>query len=184
VSYTVRQVWRREHGLYALFGLIAVVLAGRIVIVNKTLVASELFALLLCLPMTVILVSLPERRGALLLAVILATTVILAGLEPFEFMDHAKEFSWMPFKNSLSGNVELNYSVLLEKSFWYSSLVWLLTRHGSSVWSAAFSTATLLGGIELAQRWLPGRVAETTDPLLAMVAGVLVFLAGGDRGEH
>ena len=74
--------------------------------------------------------------------------------------------------------------MLLEKSFWYSSLRWLLTRHGFSVRSAACSTATLLGGIELAQLWLPGRVAETTDPLLAIVAGVLLFLAGGGSGEH
>jgi VanZ family protein len=87
-------------------------------------------------------------------------------------------FSWVPFKNSLSDSLEVNYSVLLEKCFWYFSLVWLLTRRGRGVAGAAFITAALLAAIEVAQLWLPGRSAEITDPLLAVIAGLLLAILG------
>jgi VanZ family protein len=39
-------------------------------------------------------------------------------------------------------------------------------------------TAGLLALIELAQVWIPGRSAEITDPLLALVGGVLLAILG------
>ncbi len=176
VGYTVRQLWQREYALLALFVIIVIVLAGRIVIVGKVLVAPELLALLLCLPLAALFVAIPDRQRATLLIVLLAATIVLQGLKPFEFLGQAQQFSWVPFKSSLSNGLEVNYSELLEKCFWYFSLVWLLTRRGLGVAGAAFATAALLGVIELVQLWLPGRSAEITDPLLAIVAGVLLAL--------
>jgi hypothetical protein len=40
------------------------------------------------------------------------------------------------------------------------------------------ATAALLAVIEFVQRWLPERSADITDPLMALVAGVLVGLLG------
>jgi VanZ family protein len=149
-----------------------------VMIVGKVLVPSEILALLVCMPLAALFVSIPDRQRATLLIVLLAATIVLQGLKPFQVVMEPQSFSWVPFKNSLSDSLEVNYSVLLEKCFWYFSLVWLLTRRGLGVAAAAFATAALLTAIEVVQLWLPGRSAEITDPLLAFIAGLLLALFG------
>jgi VanZ family protein len=183
VGYTVRQLWRREYAVFALLAIVGIVLAGRIVVVGKVLVPSELLALVICIPLAALIVASPDRRRTALLGALLAATIVLQGLSPFELLAQPQQFSWVPFKNSLSDSLEVNYSVLLEKCFWYLALVWLLARRGWGALGAAVSTALLLGAIELAQLWLPGRSAEVTDPLLALIMGVLLALLGDRPAE-
>lgn len=178
VGIAVRQLWRREYAIYALAAIATVVLIGRVVVVGKTLSASEVAALVSCIPAAAILIVMPERRRALVLAVLLFVVIALAGLRPFDFTTEAQSFSWVPFKNSLNDNLEVNYSVLLEKCFWYFSLIWLLTRRGTGVALATLITAALLAAIEFAQVWIAGRSAEITDPLLALAGGVLLAILG------
>jgi hypothetical protein len=56
---------------------------------------------------------------------------------------------------------------LLQKFFWYGSAVWLLRAAGWRLARAVIVLAVLLGAIEVIQIYLPRRVAEITDPLLA-----------------
>ncbi len=183
VGYAVRQVWRREYAVYALVVLAALVLAGRVVVVGKTLTASEVTALVACIPLAALLVVLPDRRRALLLAAMLAVVILITGLKPFTLTSQPHNFSWVPFMNSLNDNLEVNYSVLLEKCFWYFALIWLLARRGTNVALAAFLVAALLALIEFAQIWIPGRSAEITDPLLALVGGVLLAILGAHGAQ-
>ncbi|HEX6244048.1 MAG TPA: VanZ family protein, partial [Polyangiales bacterium] len=178
VGYAVRQVWRREYAVYALVALAALVLAGRVVVVGKTLTASEVTALVACVPLAALLVVLPDRRRALLLSVMLAVVILITGLKPFALSAQPHNFSWVPFMNSLNDNLEVNYSILLEKCFWYFALIWLLARRGTSVLASALLVATLLALLEFVQIWIPGRSAESTDPLLALVGGVLLAILG------
>jgi VanZ family protein len=177
VSYAVRQIWQRGHAVYALLGIVSIVLAGRVVIVGKSLVASEVAALALCFPVAARLHTGQGRRGTLILTVLLMWTILLQGLAPFEFSAHAQPFSWIPFANALGESTEANYSALLEKCFWYSSLVWLLTVCGMRIGGAVLATASLVAAIELVQVWVPGRTADITDPLLAIAAGGILALA-------
>jgi VanZ family protein len=64
--------------------------------------------------------------------------------------------------------------VLLEKSFWYTCVVWLGARAGLGLVRATFACAMLLGAIEVAQVFIPGRTPETTDPVLALLLGGLL----------
>ena len=178
VGYAVRQVWRREYAVYALVALAGLVLAGRVVVVGKTLTASEVTALVACVPLAALLVVLPDRRRALLLSVMLAVVILISGLKPFALASQPHNFSWVPFMNSLNDNLEVNYSVLLEKCFWYFALIWLLARRGTSVLVSALLVASLLAALEFVQIWIPGRSAEITDPLLALVGGVLLAILG------
>jgi hypothetical protein len=82
----------------------------------------------------------------------------------------------MPFRSSLRGGLETNYSALLEKAFWYGSLVWLLARGGWSLLASTVGTAALVAAIEIVQMWLPGRSADITDVLLVLAAGFLLAL--------
>jgi hypothetical protein len=69
--------------------------------------------------------------------------------------------------------------VVAGKFFLYGSSVWMLREAGVPLWGSAGMVALLLSAGEATQRYLPGRVAESTDPLLALLAGWLV--AGTER---
>jgi VanZ family protein len=176
VAYAVRLLTRREYALAATLGLVGIVLFGRLVVVGKTLNVSEIAALAALVPLAAILVALRDPRRVTVLATLLAVAIVVQGVAPFELASQARGFSWMPFRSSLGGSIELNYSVLLEKCFWYFSLVWLLARRGFSAAAAALGTATLVAMIEVVQMWLPGRSADVTDPLLALAAGLLLAI--------
>ncbi len=175
-GYAVRQVWRREWAIPAFVSLVALTLVGRIVIAGKTLVMPELLGLTVAVGAGAFLIMIPDRRRCAILAALLAVVILLEGLKPFDFLDTPNSFSWVPFKSSLSDSLEINYWILLEKCFWYFSLVWLLARRGVAIAGAAIATAALLAVIEIVQLWLPERSAEITDPLMALAAGVLVAL--------
>jgi VanZ family protein len=177
-GYAIRRLWRREYAMHALSAVVLIVLLGRVVIVGKVLVASELLALVLAVPAAAVLVAIQDRRRATLLAVLLASVIVMQGLKPFTFLSAPHAFSWVPFMSSLSDSLEVNYSVLLEKCFWYFSLVWLLTRSATRLPLATIMVVALLALIEVGQLWLPERSAEITDPLLACVAGILLALLG------
>jgi VanZ family protein len=176
VGYAVRCLWRREYAMNAFLAIVFIVLLGRIVVVGKVLVAPEILALVISIPMAAIMVALSDQRRAGLLALLLASVILLQGLKPFEILAQPHSFSWVPFMNSLSDSLEVNYSILLEKCFWYFSLVWLLTRQGMGILLATGLTTLLIALIEVAQLWLPERSAEITDPLLAFGAGIIVAL--------
>jgi VanZ family protein len=176
VGYAVRLLIRREYALLAMLVIVGIVLCGRVVVVGKTLSVAELVALAVCMPLAAFLIPLRERRRGALLAALLTAAIVVQGIAPFEFLSYAQGFSWMPFRSSLGGSIELNYSVLLEKCFWYLSLIWLLMRCGFRASAAAVATASLVAAIEFVQMWLPGRSADVTDPLLALAVGLLLAM--------
>jgi VanZ family protein len=65
----------------------------------------------------------------------------------------------------------------LRKCFWYGSAIWLLRATGWRLARAAVALALLLGAIEVIQIHLPGRVAEITDPLLALILAATLGLS-------
>jgi VanZ family protein len=70
------------------------------------------------------------------------------------------------------------------KCFWYGSAVWLLRLAGWRLARAAVAVALLLGTIEVVQIHLPGRVAEITDPLLALILAVILGLSESKQDGH
>jgi VanZ family protein len=154
----------------------AVVVAGRLVIVDKVLSAAELIALPLCIPLAALLARFADARRAATLAAAAVAVVALQGVAPLAWSSTATPFSWLPFRNSITGNLELGYTVLFEKAFWYCALIWLGTRAGLTLRAATFTTVLLLTAIEIAQQWLPGRSPEITDPLLALGLAVLLHV--------
>jgi glycopeptide antibiotics resistance protein len=173
VGFAVQKLWRRDSALYALAALVAMVMVGRIMVVGKTLSASEAVALAACIPITTLVAPLAAARRATLVAALLGLVILIAGLSPF-VLGAPHSFSWVPFMGSLSNNLELNTSALLEKTFWCFALIWLMTQCGAGIVAATIVTAVLLALIEVLQIWIPGRSAEITDPLLAVGSGAML----------
>jgi VanZ family protein len=177
VGYAVRLLTRREYALHATLAIVAIVLLGRVVVVGKTMSASEVAALAVCMFVAPLLIAMPERRRVTGLSMLVVVAIVAQGVP------QPQAFSWMPFRSSIRGSIEANYSALFEKSFWYFSLIWLLTRGGWRVGVAAFATASLLAAVEVAQMWMPGRTPDVTDSLIALVAGLLLAMPRERSGQ-
>lgn len=173
-DHALRRCVRGANPWLALALAAGLVIAGRVVIVDKALSLAELIALPLCVPLAAVLARLEDGRRATALAAATVTVVVLQGLEPFTWSPAPTAFGWLPFRNSITGNLELGYTVLFEKAFWYTALIWLGTRAGWSFKAATGTVVLLLTAIEVTQQWLPGRSPEVTDPLLAVAFAVLL----------
>lgn len=180
IAHAVRRIWRPQYALIVLVALAAGTQLGRILIVGKTVNPAEVVALVAMFLLLPLMRRLTTARRLLVLSFALAAIVVVQGLEPWQFDASAHSFSWVPFKNSLSDSLEVNVSVLLEKCFWYASLVWLLAQRSGALVVSGVVVTLLVGALEFVQIWLPGRSAEITDPLIVIAAAGLIGLFSDD----
>jgi VanZ family protein len=180
IAHAVRRIWRPEYALLALVALAAGTQLGRVLVVGKTVNPAELVALAAMFLLLPLMRRMTTARRLLVLSLALAAIVVVQGLEPWQLDATAHNFSWVPFKNSLSDSLEVNVSVLLEKCFWYSSLVWLLAQRSGALVASGVAVALLVAALEFVQMWLPGRSAEITDPLIVVAAAGLIGLLSDD----
>jgi VanZ family protein len=80
----------------------------------------------------------------------------------------------MPFAGFLEFDHQSAVRIVAAKFFLYGAAVWTLRETGLALWGSAGVVTLLLALGEAAQRYLPGRVPESTDPLLALFAAVLM----------
>jgi len=116
-----------------------------------------------------------QKRTAVVTG-LMVSLLILSGLVPFQWSSAANPFSWIPFHGFLEADREFGVLIFLRKCFWYGSAVWLLRASGWRLARAAVAVALLLGAIEVIQIHLPGRVAEITDPMLALILAPILGL--------
>lgn len=110
-----------------------------------------------------------HSRRSQLLAVLFTGLVLFRGLAPFHLAPTPAAFSWVPFRSSFLSDRGPALTVMFGKIFTYGTLVWLIRDSGWRMRYAATAVAAILAMIEIVQMYLPGRVAEITDPLLALI---------------
>lgn len=120
----------------------------------------------------------PLEAGAFL------AVIVLRGLAPFHWSEAAQNFTWIPFAGFLASPWQLALLTLIEKGFYYGTATWLLRRAGMPVVAATALVAAVLAGIEFAQIRLPGRTAEITDPVLAILLGIGVASLSLETGKR
>jgi VanZ family protein len=98
--------------------------------------------------------------------------LIVRGLAPFHFVPQPHYFTWTPFGGFLNMDWQQGMIVILEKLFYYGAAIWLLRAAGLRLAFATAIVAAVLMAIEIAQIWIPGRTAELTDPILAILIGI------------
>jgi hypothetical protein len=109
------------------------------------------------------------KRIATMLAILLSISIVFQGLAPFDPRPVIATFNWLPFHGFFGGSMYHNTLALLQKTFLYSSLVFLLRELGLSWLKAALLTGFLLFLIEAAQIYFGGHTPEITDPLLVIL---------------
>jgi VanZ family protein len=110
-----------------------------------------------------------NARSDLDLAALSVAMLLFYGLAPFHFLPHRQTFSWIPFRALFSTEWESGFAVFLRKSFSYGGAMWLLMDAGIPLAAAAGGVASILAFVEIVQIYLPGHVAESTDPLQALI---------------
>lgn len=178
VAQAARIAWRGGAPL-VVAGLVAAVLAAQVLVVGRVLRGPEVVGLAAAALAAPALARLPERTTGSILAALAVAVIVLEGLEPFVITMNATPFNWVPFGGALGDSLETNLAAMLEKAFLYGALLWTLGLAGIAPLPSLFLVVPLLGAIELSQRWLPGRSAEITDPLVAVGLAVLLHLARG-----
>lgn len=177
VNQAVAALVSRPRRLETLLLLMAAVLIGRLLVASQTFVPAELLALLLLLPMVVLMHRLRPRprRAAMVLAVV--ALLIIEELAPFDFSNQVARFDFWPFLAFVDSGWDLaavDWVQLFGKLFLYGALLWVIREWGASTDFAFGVMLTIASVIEVLQIWLPGEAASITDPLLALMIG-LVF---------
>jgi VanZ family protein len=150
------------------------VVPARLLIVSRSLSWSDIAGAAAALAAWLWLPRLYVRRAAPFL---LTSALVLGELAPFHF-GSARPFNWVPFRGFILASWQSSFVVLFRKSFWYGSVIWLWRAAGFRLAQIVFAVAAALLALEGAQIWLPGRVPEITDAVLAMLMGCLLFLVG------
>ncbi|HYO80489.1 MAG TPA: VanZ family protein [Bryobacteraceae bacterium] len=102
--------------------------------------------------------------------------LLLSGFAPFEFSATPNVFTWRPFGEALAADW-LNSTAVTSGKFFISgaAIVSLMASGWRLTWAtgmvAAVSCIT-----EVAQVWLVDRSPATTDPVIAVIAGVVLHL--------
>lgn len=164
---------RRGWLLFPLF--IAAVLAAKVTIVGKTLSAAEIAGAAIAFAAWLLLaVSLGARMRVTLIVLLFSAYIIAERLAPFQFAADGRVFGWIPFRSFLYGALELNILSFLEKAFLYGAVIWLLDKSGLRLGVSTILVAIVLFATSLAETHLPGRSAEITDALMALLIGAII----------
>ncbi|HJU19557.1 MAG TPA: VanZ family protein [Stellaceae bacterium] len=172
-SYLVSAVMPNDAKAAPLF--CAFVLFGKIVIVGLVLTVPELLGAALA-----VVCSLPflkYRRGAAAVAAAaLLALIMVLRLEPFKFHAAAAAFGWIPFKSLIRGSYAVNLQVFAEKFFLYGSCIWILCKAGLRLRYATLVVASLLLVTSYVEIYLPGRSAEVTDAVMAVLTAAIIAI--------
>ena len=105
----------------------------------------------------------------------LAVAILLRELSPFHFASTAAGFQWIPFWATFDSERQSALVILARKAFDYGMMGWLLRARGISWVTAGVGVSVGLFVLEWVQRWLPGRTAESTDGVLAIIMAVCLW---------
>jgi hypothetical protein len=115
---------------------------------------------------------------------VFSVMLVLRGLSPFRFVPESADFTWIPFGGALNAEWQFAVLVMLEKVCYYATAIWLLRNAGIRLLHSVVVVAVILAAIEIAQTHLPGRTAETTDPILAIIMGFVLLILSRETGRR
>ena len=177
VYFTLEYVFGRRWVVPLFIAMAALVFGGQIVIDNAEVRVGELLGAIFALPLSFALIRV-LGRPAPLFALIFTAAVVIERLQPFEFSPISHGFGWLPFAALVHGSNEHSLVTISEKSFLYGTLIWLWVEAGLPGLFATSGVGLSLLLCSFAEMYIPTRVAETTDAVLALLlGGFMVFLA-------
>jgi len=152
----------------------AALLPARTVLVGMRSPGAEWIAwacaALISLALGPLLVRAPRCVGATL-----AVTLLARELAPYHLAAAPVAFHFRPMEAVLSADWFFAVLIITHKAFVYAALIYLFGAPNSLV-PATAAVSACLALLEWLQRYLPGRVPDITDPLLALILGFALVL--------
>ena len=177
LSAVMRTLFRREIFWPLFLGAVAASLAARLLFVGQTLSPDELIAAVLALPVIVRLRRSTHSASRTPLLGIICVALLVAGLAPFRFAATPQPIAWIPFAELVDGRVDALYLDSLERLFVAIGAVWVAAGSALGVGLGTLALLGVTAVTEIAQRWLPARVPDTTDLVVMVLAAILVRVA-------
>lgn len=163
-------------GRRALIGGIGLVLAARIVLEGAAPSSSEALGAMAAAVVWIVLLARVQRSAEILCSVLILS-LTLDALAPFyDFSIEPRHFSWIPFRRLMEGPRESGSRMLLENTFVYGALLWLLRAAGVRLRIATFAAFLFLLLLNVMQTAEPYRHAGITGPLMVLVLGGMLAL--------
>ena len=164
---------RKQRAVDAFLVVIAVVLVGRTITAGNTLVAAELAAIALLLPVLVMSSRLPEGTRAMLVAATLGAWLAWTAVKPA--LGHAAGATVnLPALADFIGRNPPPPGHLAEKGFSYVALAWLLAVAGLAPHVAAGVTVLFVAILSMLQLGSATPAFGWVDVVIAAIAGILV----------
>ena len=174
VAQVVFAMVNRTRATESLLAAIAATLIGRLFFAEPALIASELLALVLLLPVLVALHRLSATPRQWLVLTLFATMFVWDALAPWEFSASAGQFDLWPFMSWIQTGLPIDSVWLLHTLFIFFALAWLLNGVGASSRAIVYCLPVAILLIECVQLWLPGQRSSITDPALALAAAAVL----------
>jgi VanZ family protein len=168
-------VGRRRSAWLALLFAVCVLFA-KILIVGTVLRLAEPAGAALAFVLWLGVLLLPARGRFGVAGLVVCAYVFALRLEPFQFEPMARDFGWIPFYGLMHGSLQVDALSFLEKFFLYGSMIFLLGSAIRSRFVATVFVTLLLFSTSWAETYLPGRSAEITDAVMAVLIGVVFAL--------
>ncbi|HSU05994.1 MAG TPA: VanZ family protein [Acetobacteraceae bacterium] len=170
----VESIFGRSRWLLLFPVLIGTEIVGRVLVVNSRLQLSDVTGAVLALLLSPLLRRMPFCMAVF--AGLWLCLIVALRLEPFTFSVATRHFGWVPFLGLMRGSIAIAVQSFCEKFVLFGGLIWLLDHAGLGLKRATIGTATVLFATSVAQTHLPGRSAEITDPVMALLIGGLFAL--------
>ena len=116
-----------------------------------------------------------EKQKTAMAAMGLCIVVAYNGLTPFQFRNAPGSMALIPFWGYLTGNMVINFMALTQKLFLYGASLFLLANAGFTKIKVVGGIALFLFMIELSQIYLRSGTPEVSDPILALLLGLLTY---------
>jgi VanZ family protein len=149
-----------------LAGLVMLAAFSKLFVSGQEISLSHAMGYVLGFALAVLAWRSPQRQvaGALIFAVLIWFTA--DELRPYTLAYRADTFHWIPFVAMLIGSLSANALALLWNLFWLGAVMVLATEMGARPVPFGVGITIWVLILELAQTWLPGRVADITPALM------------------
>lgn len=157
---------------WAVPALIAVVAAGKILVIHAGLGIGTCTGLLLGYWGWLFVSRHRPSDAITVAAIMLMAAITVRGLAPLDFRIFAGDWHWIPFNAWLQGSLLANVQSLASSVFLYGALLGLIAATRRHVLGSSIALALWVTVLEIAQLWLEGRSGDITEPLLVFAIGV------------
>ncbi|MGH8726790.1 MAG: VanZ family protein [Burkholderiales bacterium] len=151
------------------------VLAAKLFVVSRVLSWSLVLGMTLaCAVWKCIGEAREPRRGAFIMLTLLAA-IAATSLHPFTLRWPPGKFTWIPFAGQLEGAMLVNLSALIEKTFLYAGVLWLVGAR--NLWPSAICLVLVVLLLEAAQTLIAGRSADITEAVWILLTAAALRAA-------